>query len=164
MRGGNMGIQAAVIGSAIGAGSSLIGGALDRSAAKKAASRQNAIEAQRTQQALGALQPGYQAAQDISQHAFGQGNMMRQQGMQQGLGLIGQLYGPTAQMQQQGNLAAQRALLAGLPMQRNAILGVPVDYGQLQTTQLSIDPEMLSRMLGGLSLPQGDVRYSQFNR
>ena len=172
-----MGIETAVLGvgkaiagmtagqaAAAGAGASLIGGALDRRAAKKAASRQNAIDAQRTQQALSALQPGYQAAQDISQYALGQGNQMRQQGMQQGLGLIGQLYGPTAQFQQQGNLAAQRALLAGLPMQRNAILGVPVDYGQLQTTQLSIDPEMLSRMLGGLSLPQGDVRYSQFNR
>jgi len=159
-----MALTAATAMAAASAGANLIGGAADRRAAKKAISKQNAIEAQRTQQALSALQPGYQAAQDISQHAFGQGNMMRQQGMQQGLGLIGQLYGPTAQMQQQGNLAAQRALLAGLPMQRNAILGVPVDYGQLQTTQLAVDPEMLSRMLSGLSLPQGDVRYSQFNR
>jgi len=89
---------------------------------------------------------------------------MRQQGMQQGLNLIGQLYGPTGQMQQQGNLAAQRALLAGLPMQRNAIMGAPVDYSQLQPTQIQFDPEMLSRMLGGMALPQGDVRYSQFPR
>ena len=149
---------------AASAGASLIGGALDRRSARKATSKANELEARRIQQAMGAIIPGFQAAQDTSRYALGQGQQMRQQGMQQGLGLIGQLYGPTAQMQQQGNLAAQRALLAGLPMQRDAILGAPVDYGQLQTTQLAVDPEMLSRMLSGLSLPQGDVRYSQFNR
>lgn len=172
-----MGIETAILGAgkaiagmtagqaaAASAGASLIGGALDRRAARKATSKANELEARRIQQAMGAITPGFQAAQDTSRYALGQGQQMRQQGMQQGLNLIGQLYGPAGQMQQQGNLAAQRALLAGLPMQRNAIMGAPVDYSQLQPTQIQFDPEMLSRMLGGMALPQGDVRYSQFPR
>jgi hypothetical protein len=87
---------------------------------------------------------------------------MRQQGMQQGLGMIGQLYGPTANLQQQGNLAAQRMMLAGLPMQRAAILGGKIDYSQLQPQTINYDPNMLAGIFGQAQLPQGDVTYSPF--
>ena len=93
-----MGIEAAVLG-----GASLIGSAMDRRAAGKATNKANEAAMARTQAGLAALTPGFQASQNVRQQALGMGNQMRQQGMEQGLGMIGQLYGPTAGMQQAGD-------------------------------------------------------------
>lgn len=170
-----MGIETAVLGAgkliggltagqaaAAGVGASLVGSAMDRRAQGKAVNKANEAAAARTQAALSALQPGYQAAQDTRRQAFDVGTQMRQQGMQQGLGMIGQLYGPTANLQQQGNLAAQRMLLAGLPMQRAAILGGNIDYSQLQPQTINYDPNMLAGIFGQAQLPQGTPTFAPF--
>ena len=153
-----MGIEAAVI----GAGASLAGNMLNRRSQGKAANKANEAAAARTAQGLAALQSGYQTGQDINQQGYGVGQQMRQQGMQQGLNMIGQLYGPTSSLEQQGNLAAQRYMIAGLPMQRSAVMGGNIDYSQLQPTQIQYDPNLLSGMYANAQLPQGDVRYSPF--
>ena len=153
-----MGIEAAVL----SAGASLAGSALDRRAQGKAVNKANEASAARTQAGLDALRPGYQAAQDVRQQALGMGNQMRQQGMQQGLGMIGQMYGPSANLMQQGNVAAQRMLLAGLPMQRAAIMGGDIDYSQLQPQTMNYDPNMLAGIFGQAQLPQGSVNFPQF--
>jgi hypothetical protein len=143
-------------------GASLLGSAMDRRSQGKAVNQANEAGAARTQAGLSALAPGYQAAQDIRQQAFGTGQRMRQQGMQQGLGMLSQLYGPTANLYQQGNMAAQRALLAGVPLQRAAILGEPMDYSALQPTQISYDPNMLAGIFGGAQLPRGRLNLPPY--
>jgi hypothetical protein len=150
-----MGIETALV---MG-GASLLGSAMDRRAQGKAVNQANEAAAVRTGAGLEALRPGYQAAQNVRREAFGTGSQMRQQGMQQGLGMIGQLYGPTADLQQQGNMAAQRMLLAGLPMQRAAIMGGKIDYSQLQPQQMSYDPNMLAGIFGQAQLPQGSPTF-----
>lgn len=153
-----MGIEAAVL----GAGASLVGSALDRRAQGKAVNKANEAAAARTQAALDVMQPGYQSAQETRRQAFDVGTQMRQQGMQQGLGMIGQLYGPTANLMQQGNVAAQRMLLAGLPMQRAAILGGNIDYSQLQPQTMNYDPALLAGIFGQAQLPQGSINFVPF--
>jgi len=170
-----MGIEAAVLGAgkallgstaakaALGAGAaSLAGSAMDRRAQGKAVNQANEVAAARTGAGLEALRPAFEASQNVRREALGMGSQMRQQGMQQGLGMIGQLYGPTADLMQQGNLSAQRMMLAGLPMQRAAILGGKIDYSQLQPQTMNYDPNMLAGIFGQAQLPQGDVTYSPF--
>ena len=148
---------------AVGAGAaSLAGSALDRRAQGKAVNQANEVAAARTQAGLEALRPAFEASQNVRREALGMGSQMRQQGMQQGLGMIGQLYGPTADLMQQGNMAAQRMMLAGLPMQRAAILGGNIDYSQLQPQTMNYDPNMLAGIFGQAQLPQGEVTYAPF--
>lgn len=59
-----------------------------------------------------------------------------QQGFQGALDVFGQSLPAQADVFQQGNVAAQQQLLAGLPQFQNAILGGNVDFSQLQPTQL----------------------------
>jgi hypothetical protein len=165
-----MGIEAAVLGAGKallgstaakmavgGAAASLAGSALDRRAQGKAANQANEVAAARTSAGLETLRPGFENAQNIRTQALGMGSQMRQQGMQQGLGMIGQLYGPTSGMEQQGNLAAQRMLLAGLPLQRAAILGGKIDYSQLQPQTINYDPNMLAGIFANARLPEGSI-------
>ena len=152
-----MGIDTAVLGSAIGGGASLIGGSLDRSEARKAASKANELKTQRINQAMGMIAPGYQNAQNIRDQALQRGMQMRQQGMKQGLDLIGRLYSPVAGMTQQGYMDAQRALLAGLPLQRAAIMGAPIDYSKLQPSRTQYDPQLLAGLFAGQALPRGGM-------
>lgn len=159
-----MGIEAAVL----GAGASLIGSALDRRAQGKAVNQANEAaaaqtqaaneaSAARTQAGLSALAPGYEASRNLRQQALGMGNEMRQQGTRQGLGMIGQLYGPVAGLTQQGYMDAQRALLAGLPLQRAAIMGTPIDYSRLQPSRIQYDPQLLAGLFAGQELPRGGM-------
>jgi hypothetical protein len=152
-----MGIEAAVM-----AGASLAGSALDRRAQGKAVNKANEAASARTQAGLNLLQPGYTAAQNVQREALGMGQQMRQEGMQQGLGMIGQLYGPSANLMQQGNTGAQQALLAGLPLQRAAILGGNIDYSQLQPQSVNYDPNLLAGIFGNARIPQGSVSYAPF--
>jgi len=57
-------------------------------------------------------------------------------GFQGALDIFGQSLPAQSQVFQQGNVAAQQQLLAGLPQFQNAILGGNVDFNQLQPTQL----------------------------
>lgn len=75
------------------------------------------------------------------------------QGAQGALDLIGQGIPQETGVFQQGNVAAQQALLAGLPQVQNAIMGQPVDLGGLQAQQLNFNPGFGSNV----QLPQQPV-------
>jgi len=92
------------------------------------------------QRASQALLPGYQQAQDI-----------RQQALNQNLGMAGSTFRPMIEQMQSGDRMAQEAVLAGLMGQRNAILGKDIDYSALQPRNVPINFDALS----GLTSPQG---------
>jgi len=92
------------------------------------------------QRAIESLTPSYQNAQDI-----------RQQALNQNLGLAGSTFKPMMQSMQTGDYMAQQALLAGLMGQRNAILGDSINYGALQAQSVPVDYSALT----GLTNPQG---------
>lgn len=92
------------------------------------------------QRAIESLTPSYQNAQNI-----------RQQALNQNLGLAGSTFQPMMQSMQTGDYMAQQALLAGLMGQRNAILGDPINYGALQAQSVPVDYSALT----GLTNPQG---------
>ena len=128
-------------------GASLAGSAMSNRTNKKIAAQnqaQNAQDKALTQQyakaAMEQLPVGYQNAQDV-----------RQQAMNQGLGLAGQTFRPTAEMINQGGMMNQNTLLAGLQLQRNATLGKDMDYSTLQ----AMSPQMDYSALSGLTNPQG---------
>ena len=129
------------------AGASLAGSAMSNRTNKKIAAQnqaQNAQDKALTQQyakaAMEQLPVGYQNAQDV-----------RQQAMNQGLGLAGQTFRPTAEMINQGGMMNQNTLLAGLQLQRNATLGKDMDYSTLQ----AMSPQMDYSALSGLTNPPG---------
>jgi hypothetical protein len=62
-------------------------------------------------------------------------------------------------MTARGNIGAQDTLLAGLPQIQNAILGMPVDMGALQSMDLRT-PGMLDWMQGA-TIPQTPTDYGQ---
>ncbi len=76
-----------------------------------------------------------QARQDLFK-LFPAAQQNLQQGFQGALDVFGQSLPAQTDVFQQGNVAAQQQLLAGLPQFRNAILGGNVDFSQLQPTQL----------------------------
>ena len=137
----------AVGGALLLGGASLAGSAMSNRTNRKIAEQaqaQNAQDKALTQQyakaAMEQLPVGYQNAQAV-----------RQQAMNQGLGLAGQTFQPTAEMINQGGMMNQEALLAGLQLQRNAILGKDMDYSTLQARS----PQMDYSALQGLTQPQG---------
>ncbi len=60
-------------------------------------------------------------------------------GFQGAFDVLGQAFPQQQQVFQQGNVGAQRQLLAGLPQQQAALLGQPTSFGGLQPIQLGID-------------------------
>lgn len=86
-----------------------------------------------------------------------------QLGSQAALDVFGQAVPQQLQAFQQGNVAAQQALLGGLPQIQAAILGQPTDLSALQAQQLQIDPSFVQQQLpefqtGIAPLPQvGDI-------
>ena len=137
----------AVGGALLLGGASLAGSAMSNRTNRKIAEQtqaQNAQDKALTQQyakaAMEQLPVGYQNAQAVRQQALGQG-----------LGLAGQTFQPTAEMINQGGMMNQNALLAGLQLQRNAILGKDMDYSTLQ----AMSPQMDYAALSGLMNPQG---------
>ena len=80
---------------------------------------------QATQQARGDLFRLFPASQQNAQ-----------QGFQGALDVFNQALPQQAQTLQDGNVAAQNQLLAGMPQFQNAILGSPVDNSQFQATRL----------------------------
>ena len=132
---------------AVMAAASLGGSAMTNRAQRKATEEAQAINQadkamaqQYAQAAMQQLPVGYQNAQVVRQQALGQG-----------LGLAGQTFQPTAEMINQGGMMNQNALLAGLQLQRNAILGKDMDYSTLQ----AMSPQMDYSALSGLTQPQG---------
>lgn len=90
--------------------------------------------------------PGYQNAQNV-----------RQQVMDQNLGLAGQTFQPTMDVMQQGGMMNQEAILAGLGLHRNAILGKEMDYSALQAG----GPQMDMSALSGLTNPE-TLQFTEF--
>jgi hypothetical protein len=132
-----MAMQLAV--AAATAGATYLGNKKKNAADKKAVEEANRFEQAKTTAGLGYLEPAYGRGMDAQQRAY-----------EQSLALQGQTFRPTIDAMQGGNVAAQRAILAGLPMQRAAILGGKIDYSQLQPYQQNIDTSAMQ----GLFNPQ----------
>lgn len=105
------------------------GGAEKKAGQTEARNLQEAqqIIQQQTEQARGEALPLFNAAQQ---------NLA--QGFQGGLDVLGQTIPQQFQAFQGGNVAAQNALLAGLPQQQAAILGQQLDPNALQAQQLAL--------------------------
>jgi hypothetical protein len=124
-------------------GGSILGNKAQKDAAKEAEAQRQAnmgLIQDYGQRAVQALTPGYQAAQDI-----------RQQALNQNLGLTGSTFRPMIEQVQRGDFMGQQALLAGLMGQRNAIMGDPINYGALSAQNVPVSYGALS----GLTSPQG---------
>ena len=143
-----MAMQLAV--AAATAGATYLGNKKTNAANKKAAEEANRVEQAKTTAMLGYLEPAYNKASGYLEPAYGQGMDAQQRAYEQALALQGQTFRPTIDAMQGGNVAAQRAILAGLPMQRAAILGGKIDYSQLQPYQQNIDTSAMQ----GLFNPQ----------
>lgn len=119
-----------------GAALNVGGQMLNRREQGKAVNQANEANAARTQAAMSYLYPAYQRGADI-----------RQQALNRGLDLYGQTFMPAMEAQQAGNLAAQRYISQGLPMQRAALLGGKIDYSQMQPTQIPINQTALAGII-----------------
>lgn len=121
-----MGVGAAIAGAAV------VGAVSNRNASKKAASASRdasdtaASETRRaSEEARADLFKLFPASQDALSTGYqGAANIFGQSAPQQ------------ADIFQQGNVAAQQQIAAGMPQFQNAILGGQVDYNQFQPTQL----------------------------
>ena len=90
-------------------------------------------------------------AREDAFNLFPQAQEERRRSFQQALGLLqGALPQQTGTFQQ-GNVAAQNQILAGLPQIQNAILGRPVDLSALQATQVPIDLSFAEQQLPDVS-------------
>lgn len=118
---------------ALAIGGSLLGGLFGSNQAKKAAQQQSndLREAQRLQR-----EATDQARADINRlFPVAQQNLLT--GAQGAMDVFNQITPQQMQVMQQGNMAAQQALLAGLPQMNNAILGMPVDYSGFTAQQFA---------------------------
>ena len=124
-------------------GGSILGNKAQKDAAKQAEAQRQAnmgLIQQYGNRASETLLPGYQQAQDI-----------RQQALNQNLGMAGSTFRPMIEQMQSGDRMAQESILAGLMGQRNAILGKDIDYSALQPQNVPVNFNALS----GLTSPQG---------
>lgn len=131
-----------VTGALIGGGASLLGGAMQIRANKKAAEKGAQQRAEEIgmiqkygQRSMDALLPAYQAGQDI-----------RQQGMERQLGLAGQIFQPMVETTQAGDYMAQQALISGLERQRQALLGGEMTAPAITPQNVPIDMASLSML------------------
>jgi len=113
-------------------------------------------------------QSGQQARSDAL-GLFPGADINRNLGFQSALDVFGQTIPGQIDAFQQGNFGAQQQLLAGLPLQNNAILGLPTDLSTLQPQRINVDtgfaqqqlpqfittPELLQQP--GLVQPQGPL-------
>jgi len=139
-----------IAGSLITAGATYLGNKKTNAAQKKAVEEANRVAQAETTARLGYLESGANKALGYLEPAYGRGMDAQQRAYEQALALQGQTFRPTIDAMQGGNLAAQRAILAGLPMQRAAMLGGKIDYSQLQPYQQNIDTSAMQ----GLFNPQ----------
>ena len=70
-----------------------------------------------------------------------------QKGYQSALDVFGQFMPQQANTFQQGNVAAQNQILAGMPQAHNALMGGQVDYSQFQPTQIDYNPSIFQQQL-----------------
>lgn len=148
-------VTGAIIGGVASIGGSILQNKANEKLAKQSAeNRANEIGMikQYGQRATESMLPAYQAAQNI-----------RQQGMNQNLALAGQTLRPMIDTMQTGDYMAQQALLAGLMGQRSAILGDPINYGNLQAQSVPMDYSQLTGLTNPQPLqfqPFGQIEFS----
>jgi hypothetical protein len=126
--------------------SNLWGGKKDRQAARK----QQELALRQREQSLNFIQDQVAKTQGQLFTLFPQAQESRFQGQQAALNALGGSFMPMMDTYRQGNMMAQQALLQGLPMANNALLGNPIDYSQLQAQQIPLSVQAL----GGLTNPQ----------
>jgi hypothetical protein len=114
------------------AGTAVLGAVSSRNATKKSISASERAGERSNQQ----LQASTQQARGDLFKLFPASQQNMQQGYQGALDVFSQALPQQAQTFQDGNVAAQNQLLAGLPQFQNAILGNPVDNSQFQATRL----------------------------
>ncbi len=86
------------------------------------------------------------------QNLFPQAFDRTTQGFQQAIDVFGQSVPQQAQAFQQGNVAAQQTLEAGLPQFQRALLGLPTDFGAITRARgapVQFDTGFLQQQLGG---------------
>ena len=110
------------------------------------------------------LRKGVEEGRGYIADLYPQGQEMARQGFAGAMDVFNQATPQQMQTFQQGNVGAQNALLSGLPQMNNAILGGPIDYGQLQAQQLQ-QPEFNFNTPSFLQAPQqqSQQQFSQYD-
>ena len=138
-----MGIEAAIVSAAIGAGSSLYGAKRNRAEQRRATTQANERVDDQTQRALASLQPGYEQAMQSERRGFGQADRINQEALERAMMMRRDVFMPQMQAYEGGNLAAQEANLASLPAMRAAILGgrmpAPMQARSLPINQTALE-------------------------
>lgn len=93
------------------------------------------------------IEEGTKQARSDIMNLFPTAEANAQKGYQSALDVFGQFMPQQADVFQQGNMAAQNQILAGMPQQHNALMGGAVDYSQFQPTQIDYDPSMFQQQL-----------------
>lgn len=120
-----MGVAAAIAGAAV------IGGVATNVAQNKASKAQGKA----TDRSIAATQQGTAEARADINRIFPQAQETANVGFQGALDVFGQSVPAQFDVFQQGNVAAQQALISGLPQIQNAILGGNIDFSALQPFQ-----------------------------
>jgi hypothetical protein len=114
------------------AGASVIGAGLNAHSNSQAAKAQ----ARASQSAAGEVKDATTQARDDLFKLFPASQDALSTGYKGAADMYGQSVPQQANIFQQGNVAAQQQILAGMPQFQNAILGGQVDYSQFQPTEL----------------------------
>lgn len=88
-----------------------------------------------------------QQSRDDMMRLFGPAQDNLNMGFQGAFDVFGQSMPQGMNLYQQGNVAAQNHLLAGLPQMNNAILGLPTDMSGFQPTQLQYDTSWMQQQM-----------------
>jgi hypothetical protein len=111
-------------------------------ASNKASKKQAEATGKASDASIAATERAVKQARGDLERLFPQAQQSLLQGYQGAADIFGQSLPAQTQAFQQGNLAAQQHILAGMPQMQNAILGGPVDYSAFQAT--AINPGDLS--------------------
>jgi len=122
-------VATGIVGASVVSGAFGMKGSKDAAKAQKKQNREN-MQFIRDQ--------GQKARQDVLP-LFDAAQQNRNLGQQAAFDVFGSAIPEQGRMLNLGNYQAQSTLLAGLPQQNNAILGMPIDYSQLQAQQLNPD-------------------------
>lgn len=128
------------------AGSALVGAVASNNASKRAEkSAQSTSDAQ-----IQATERAVQQARGDVMEYFPSAQQSAQQGFQQALNVFNQTLPQQTQAFTSGNVAAQNALLAGLPSMQAAILGTPMPELNLQPFQYTPDLSFADQTLASI--------------
>lgn len=138
----------------------MVVGSAVSAAAESDSSKRAANTAKNTAgQQLAAVKDSVQQARGDLFNLFPSAEANSQKGYQSALDVFGQFMPQQASTFQQGNVAAQNQILAGMPQAHNALMGGAVDYSQFQPTQLDYDPSMFQQQLPEYQTIQQPVAY-----